>query len=508
MVFSNFFILIFILFTKGFNCEIFFNEYNANKSFSSISYSLSKEDCFLYEKIEKSEKNEKSIHSVEFNKVIHYLNLGNFFTTGIFIFEQNDLFKYLNLIKEDDLSFSISDIYRIYYRIENKYNYNSIDSLLNEKGKKIYNEEKENFIEKCGNILIENYNFGILFISSIKINFFNKIEKTKFLEEYNKKPQNDNLKETYVIISNILNKNKIKSTIQILFNQIGGNNQIINDKISKINSKCTSISLDQCKEILLKLTENNITTEIQNQFHNNINISPIKFKIYIPLSSKSIPNFNISSNISQDIEKSRTIINKFYKKFTYYNLHFKNLVNHYPVYSQSIHTIYKNIQEIISSFLKVNPINCFLFISNDTCNNIINKINELNGEKIESEINEKIKNLKKYQLYSIIIKDHLCLNELLLWDEPHNLTIKVYPNDFNLSYVVKSTKFIVKNTISNNKDNFVLELNDGPFEFNFDINSNNLIATIKCFEKNLNSEYKFHNKINELDNPFYFPLYE
>ena len=82
------------------------------------------------------------------------------------------------------------------------------------------------------------------------------------------------------------------------------------------------------------------------------------------------------------------------------------------------------------------------------------------------------------------------------------------PNDFNLSYVVKSTKFIVKNTISNNKDNFVLELNDGPFEFNFDINSNNLLATIKCFEKNLNSEYKFHNKINELDNPFYFPLYE
>ena len=121
MVFSNFFILIFILYSKGFNCEIFFNEYNANKSFSSFSFSLSKDECFLYEKIEKSEKNEKSIKSVEFNKVIHYLNLGNFFTAGIFIFEQNDLFKYLNIIKEDDLSFSISDIYRIYYRIENKY---------------------------------------------------------------------------------------------------------------------------------------------------------------------------------------------------------------------------------------------------------------------------------------------------------------------------------------------------------------------------------------------------
>jgi hypothetical protein len=508
MVFSNFFILIFILYSKGFNCEIFFNEYNANKSFSSFSFSLSKDECFLYEKIGKSEKNEKSIKSVEFNKVIHYLNLGYFFTTGIFIFEQNDLFKYLNIIKEDDLSFSISDIYRIYYRIENKYNYNSTDTLLNEKGKKIYNEEKENFIEKCGNVLVENYNFGILFISSIKIKFFNKIEKAKYLEEYNKIPKNGNLKETYEIISSILNKNKIKSTIQILFIQIGGNTQILKDKMSKVNSKCTSISLDQCKEILLNLTENSIITEIQNQFNNNLNLLQTKFKIYMPLSSKSIQNFNISSNISEDIENSRKIIINFYKKFTYYNLHFENLVNHYPVYSQKIHLLYKNIQEIFSSFLKVNPEKCFLFISNDTCNNIINKIKELNEEKIESEIKENINNLKKYQLYSIIIKDHLCLNDILLWDEPHNLTIKVYPNDLNSSYVVKSTKFIVKNNISKSKDNLLLELNDGPFQFNFDIISNNLLAKIKCSEKNLNAEYKFHHTIQELDNPFYFTLYE
>ena len=508
MVFSNFFILIFILFSKGFNCDIFFNEYNANKSFSSFSFSLSKDECYLYEKIEKSEKNEKSIQSVEFNKVIHYLNLGNFFTTGIFIFEQNDLFKFLNIIKEDDLSFSISDIYRIYNRIENKYNFNSTDTLLNEKGKKIYNEEKDNFIEKCGNVLVENYNFGILFISSIKIRFFNKIEKAKFLEEYNKAPQNGNLKESYEKISYILNKNKIKSTIEILFNQIGGNTQILKDKLSKETSKCTSISLAQCNEIILKLTDNSIISEIQNQFNNNINLLQTKFKIYIPLSSKSIQNFNISSNIPEDIEKSRTIISNFYKKITYYNLHFENLVNHYPVYSQSNHLIYKNIQEIISSFLKVNPEKCFLFISNDTCNNIINKIKELNISIIESDINEKIKKLKKYQLYSIIIKDHLCLNEILLWDEPHNLTIKVYPNDLDLSYVVTSTKFIVKNNISKSKDNLLLELNDGPFEFNFDIISNNLLATIKCSEKNLNKEYKFHNTINELDNPFYFTLYE
>ncbi len=188
-------------------------------------------------------------------------------------------------------------------------------------------------------------------------------------------------------------------------------------------------------------------------------------------------------------------------------MHFENLVNHYPVYSQKIHLLYKNIQEIFSSFLKVNPEKCFLFISNDTCNNIINKIKELNEEKIESEINENIKNLKKYQLYSIIIKDHLCLNDILLWDEPHNLTIKVYPNDLNSSYVVKSTKFIVKNTISKSKDNLLLELNDGPFQFNFDIISNNLLAKIKCSEKNLNTEYKFHHTIKELDNPFYFTLY-
>ena len=56
MVFSNFFILIFILYSKGFNCEIFFNEYNANKSFSSFSFSLSKDECFLYEKIGNQKK--------------------------------------------------------------------------------------------------------------------------------------------------------------------------------------------------------------------------------------------------------------------------------------------------------------------------------------------------------------------------------------------------------------------------------------------------------------------
>jgi hypothetical protein len=66
----------------------------------------------------------------------------------------------------------------------------------------------------------------------------------------------------------------------------------------------------------------------------------------------------------------------------------------------------------------------------------------------------------------------------------------------------------VKNTISKSKDNLLLELNDGPFQFNFDIISNNLLAKIKCSEKNLNKEYKFHHTIKELDNPFYFTLYE
>ena len=215
----SFYFLI-LLFLERYFCQIFFSDYNEKKGFSSLSFNLSKDECFFVDKIDKSEKNEKFINSIEFNKVIHYLNLGNFFETGNFIFNKFDLFKYLNDLKDNDLSFSISDIYRIYYRIENKYNLNSTDNFLNEKGKKIYNEEKDNFIEKCGNVLVENYNNGILLISSIKLSFFTQEGKNKFLEEYNKNKQTGNLKETYNSIYNIINKNKIKGNLKISIIQI------------------------------------------------------------------------------------------------------------------------------------------------------------------------------------------------------------------------------------------------------------------------------------------------
>ena len=501
----SFYFLI-LLFLERYFCQIFFSDYNEKKGFSSLSFNLSKDECFFVDKIDKSEKNEKFINSIEFNKVIHYLNLGNFFETGNFIFNKFDLFKYLNDLKDNDLSFSISDIYRIYYRIENKYNLNSTDNFLNEKGKKIYNEEKDNFIEKCGNVLVENYNNGILLISSIKLSFFTQEGKNKFLEEYNKNKQTGNLKETYNSIYNIINKNKIKGNLKISIIQIGGNNNILNNKFFNLNSKCAFINLDKCKETVNKISED-FYQEIQNEFNSNLNLTPIKFKIYIPL-SKKIETFNVSSNLTEEIEKSRKIINHFYKKLKYYNLHFENLVNHYPIYSKSSNEIYNNFKNILKSFLELNPENCFFLSSNNICNNIISKIKELDNGKIDLMIKDKLNELKKYKSYIINLKDNMCLNNIFIWDEPHNLIIRVYPNDSEKSYVVKSNKFIIGNIINKENDNFLLELNDGPFHFKFDITSNNNIANVNCIEKKLNSDYNFHIQIQDLDNPYFFKMYE
>ena len=123
-------------------------------------------------------------------------------------------------------------------------------------------------------------------------------------------------------------------------------------------------------------------------------------------------------------------------------------------------------------------------------------------------IKDKLNDLKKYKSYIINLKDNMCLNNIFIWDEPHNLIIRVYPNDSEKSYVVKSNKFIIGNIINKENDNFLLELNDGPFHFKFDITSNNNIANVNCIEKKLNSDYNFHIQIQDLDNPYFFKMYE
>ena len=77
----------------------------------------------------------------------------------------------------------------------------------------------------------------------------------------------------------------------------------------------------------------------------------------------------------------------------------------------------------------------------------------------------------------------MSLNNIFIWDEPPNLIIRVYPNNLK-SYIVKSNIFIIRNIINKEKDNFILELNDGPFHFKIDITSNNKKLMLIELKKN------------------------
>ena len=65
----SFYFLI-LLFLERYFCQIFFSDYNEKKGFSSLSFNLSKDECFFVDKIDKSEKNEKFIYLNELSDAL------------------------------------------------------------------------------------------------------------------------------------------------------------------------------------------------------------------------------------------------------------------------------------------------------------------------------------------------------------------------------------------------------------------------------------------------------
>ena len=495
-----------------------FSLFTPDYGYSTVSGKLAEENCYFPITISSDDsqikiKNNFNTEQLTYTKLIEELELKEFISSPSYLFNGNNLMKYLQIIKDTELSFSISYLKSLSKTYQVDYNLNDQDILLNNKGKEIYNDSslKDKFALLCGDSLITSYNKGISFIVSIKLSFHTKEDKELYISEdkltdMKYGPLNNALK----VLEEKINKLGLNGIIEIFYFQLGGNKETTIDQVRfKNGEKCTFTKTIHCEEMINKIDKYEQDTFTEEYFNTNYlehDILSINSLTQINSNILNIPSITPNSKIKEAMDYFKDFINRYNYYYTYLQT-----VPYYPVYSELLNKYLKDTEELLKYFFSSEPINCFNHI-NDSCVDLYTKISSLSAEKkIEEQLLNTLSTMKVYNVYTIVLKDNLCLKGKLKWDKVYNLNLYMFPNGKGKGVAIYTSDFKFGNIkIDEDTEDFSFDLSDGPFNFNFHIHNrknNKNMAMITCNESKKNVNTVFHVIKEEKDNPFYFNKY-
>lgn len=278
--------------------------------------------CYNYSSMHKG--NQQSY--VNFDSVTDYLSLKKEFDTentvnGVYqIYNTSTQINYLKSIKEDSYTISVS----YYQKISNTVYFtypSSPELILNDVGKKIYNDGKNNnFRIICGDYLIANYEEGAGIIVTILINFQNTSDKKKF--EFSSDIKFSSFGSLIPKLKKESERLDVKTRIRITGMQYGGNPVELSKIISSNNSSCDYNRLEECNSVINKINSY-ITTDFPNQFSKgknglweNLFLNTGKIQKLYTLSDIGL--MLSKTFITTELENARMLITKYYLALKYY----------------------------------------------------------------------------------------------------------------------------------------------------------------------------------------------
>lgn len=517
---NYFFTLLSILLLKSLSLPIFdikqpslpetlYINYNENKGYSSYSYSLSKKNCYFPTNIitNSSSKNIRSIdNEVEYETLLEYLNIKNSKNDPQFNLYSNELMKLVNDIKPDELSFTITYFISNEVTVENQYNTDTIESLLTEEGKNIYQNDINNFLFLCGDELINKYQKGNLLILSLKLNFYHKSDKAEFL-----KNQHDSFgpySGVYKYIKDRITHIRFNGLLQIKALQIGGDIEKFKLIMSSPEEKeCPFAKIDNCKGLydrLFKYANNEFNQQTDDEMRIQNDFLSISRTIKIDNNKYNIPEFKLSDTI----KNSQDYLLSFSKKLLYYYNHLQ-VAPYYQVYSEILNNYYKQVKELINKFYDDNIIEAFENPTDKLCSSLKEKYSSQEIVNLEDEIVKTMNTMKYYSLYRVKLEGNMCLKGNMKWDSNYTIDMYLFPNGKGKDLALYVNDFKHSNKKVEENEDFSFELVDGPFNFNMQIKNKKekKRARFICIEKSLNIEQSFIIGKVEDNNPYYFGRY-
>ena len=271
--------------------------------------------------------------SVDVEKLAKTLGISGDLSGGYGAFSANDTFKYLNSVKENDLSLS-ANYYQVVSSDKNMtYSYDP-NTILNAVGKSIYNNGANPMFRLfCGDKLITSYNQGALLILSVKINFHDKTQKEQFVNTFG--AGFGSFANAGIEISSTMRKYGMQGTISISGFQLGGDPTQLGKAVSTAVTQCDINNVAACQATiagLVKYVSENFPTQFQKDDTGRIWLSPL-----VPLGGYtkdySIDEFGMllaPSYVMTEVQAARDALLAQQNKNDYYATHLNNVIKNYP----------------------------------------------------------------------------------------------------------------------------------------------------------------------------------
>lgn len=455
-------------------------------------------------------------------QMVHYIadefGIEDMFENVNFLLQTSHLIEYFNIVKDNFFSIGFSFYSLMKMRYDVSYNY---DDILTEEGKKIMREDKENFIYKCGDYLIRNYDYGMGLIYSIVINFDYLDDKREFIRHYNEHKSVFNNETYQTILYQIMNLIRtyriVNGNIELYAIQVGGNTEnkyiynAMKDNHYKIK-RCNFTEVKECFDIIDELYSFSINT-FERHFNETAFMVPLEhftlseLVFNAPLINTSIEYIDYSQRIDNKIELNtkRTWLYNHMETIQHYILRLEYIKMFFPLQIREFERYYNDFFDYYRWLIKNNKIyNCYQqFKDISPCFNEIES--RTNETKLFDRFQTLMEEFAKIPQYIIHINTMYCLPEPFRWYNEGTIYIKYFrdeayiENDLGLQCDIineeriKCTDGIIRLELEIEK---IVNDEDGEFYFK-----------IECQEQSIwytESNVKFALKEYDTTNRFHF----
>ncbi|MFN8770466.1 MAG: hypothetical protein ACK5Z5_05625 [Neisseriaceae bacterium] len=303
--------------------------------YSSDTQNIAPALCYVPLKVAKTSQSSdiKFSQSVNYNTIIDNFNIKNFIDSGYSKFATDGILGYLNNIKANDYSFSVSYYNKVSDWVNVDYSFNN-SLILNQEGNAIYsNGNNPMFRLICGDKLIGSYEEGAALIVSLKINFNDKLSKDTFKAKFGD-GANGYTGNTIINMSKVATQNNLRGDIELSAYQIGGDPSQLSKVLHNSIIKCNINDISACKAAASSIDAYAQNKYLNDSFPNQIN-SPDKL---VPLGgivlSADVSNIGLKlapSYVTSEVQDARNYLISQNDKLIKYRDGFKYILDDYPV---------------------------------------------------------------------------------------------------------------------------------------------------------------------------------
>lgn len=358
---------------------------------------------------------------LELENILSNLNLYPIDRSVSYVFQSSILMHYINIIN-DSFSVTLSFMSMLNKYIENVWKNNT--DILTETGKSIYqNGNNNNFINECGDYILQKYDIGLVLIYSVKIIFQTDTDKRKYQKFY-KRENYKHFNTFFFFLKRHLNNLKLYNvTLELYAIQIGGvyKNEEIN-KARKNNfliTTCTLDTLNECVKYVDKLTDY-FSKDFEKQKNEKLQIVPLE-KVYLldaVLYSSLKLHYYYKEQLVHSIANKRLSLIQRIEEVKYFLTQLNYIDKFYHIKLEKVTEFINQLQKYYNTLINENNIyNCYkdLFHIHECSEFLLDRI--FDYQKFRNQLKEFSNNFNYEKVLTLMFEKNFCLPKNVFWQE-------------------------------------------------------------------------------------------